>query len=185
MPVPAPTHQVLNQPAALRNYNPYNCHPALREALQREGGRAFEPQVRDFAETAAAKIGPLGFEANELAPRLRTHDRFGHRIDQVDYHPAYHRIMATGTETGLASLTWTGRPGARVARSAMMYLHNQLEAGSVCPVTMTHADIPDLRVQPDTHAKLLGCVLAARSYSRFYLSLDNHCSKTSMVMQEH
>src|SRR5690625_7576656 len=76
MPFPAPTHQVLNQPEALRNYNPYSRHPALREALRREGGQAFEPQVHDFAETAAAKIGPLGFEANEFAPRLRTHDRF-------------------------------------------------------------------------------------------------------------
>src|SRR5690625_1564063 len=162
MPVTAPTLQVLNQPAALRNYNPYNGHPALREALQREGGRAFEPQVRDFAETAAAKIGPLGFEANELAPRLRTHDRFGHRIDQVDYHPAYHRIMATGIENGLASLTWTGRPGARVARSAMMYLHNQFEAGSMCPITMTHAAIPALRVQPDITAQWEAGVLTAR-----------------------
>src|SRR5690625_6409303 len=111
MPVPAPTHQVLNQPAALRNYNPYNCHPALREALQREGGRAFEPQVRDFAETAAAKIGPLGFEANELAPRLRTHDRFGYRIEQVEYHLAYHSILATGIVTGMASLNIAGGRG--------------------------------------------------------------------------
>src|SRR5690625_4146468 len=149
MPVPAPTHQVLNPPAALRNYKPYNCHPALREALQREGGPAVEPPVVSFAQAAAAKTGPLGFEADDLAPRRRTHDRFGHRIDQVDYHPAYHRIMATGIENGLASLTWTGRPGARVARSAMMYLHNQFEAGSMCPITMTHAAIPALRVQPD------------------------------------
>src|SRR5699024_11824697 len=128
MPVPAPTHQVLNQPASLRNYNPYNGHPALREALQREGGRAFEPQVRDFAETAAAKIGPLGFEANELAPRLRTHDRFGHRIDQVDYHLAYHRIMATGIEYSLASLSCTGYTGARLALTAMSQLTNQIES---------------------------------------------------------
>jgi len=184
MPVPAPTHQVLNQPAALRNYNPYNCHPALREALQREGGRAFEPQVRDFAETAAAKIGPLGFEANELAPRLRTHDRFGHRIDQVDYHPAYHRIMATGIENGLASLTWTGRPGARVARSAMMYLHNQFEAGSMCPITMTHAAIPALRVQPDITAQWEAGVLTARYDARFLPPQDKRGLTLGMAMTE-
>lgn len=161
------THEVLNQPEPLEHYNPFDRHPALGEALEREGGGDFRANVRDFAQRAADEIGPLGFEANEYAPRMRSHDRFGRRVDQVDYHPAYHRIMAIGLNAGLASLTWTGRPGARVARSALMFLHNQFEAGTMCPITMTHAVIPALRVQPDVAAEWEPRVLASDYDPRF------------------
>lgn len=104
-PVPLPTHEVLNQPEPLADYNPFDQDPALVEALQREGGGAFAGQVRAFGAVAGSEMLAAGFEANENPPRLRTHDRFGRRIDRVDYHPAYHRIMALGLGHGLAALT--------------------------------------------------------------------------------
>jgi putative acyl-CoA dehydrogenase len=181
---PHSTHEVFNQPQPLAAYNPYDRHPGLREALQREGGGAFEARVREFADLAAGEIGPLGFDANENPPRLRTHDRFGHRIDQVDFHPAYHRIMEIGLEHGLASLTWQETSGGRIARSAMMFLHNQFEAGTMCPITMTHAVVPALRVQPEVAAEWEPRILAARYDSRFRPAPDKHGVTLGMAMTE-
>ncbi len=178
------THEVFNQPPALLDYDPYQRHPALREALIREGGGALEDRVGRFARRAAAEIGPLGFTANEYAPRLRSHDRFGHRIDQVDYHPAYHRIMEIGLESGLASLSWTGQAGGRIARSVLMYLHNQFEAGTMCPITMTHAVIPALRAQPEVAAEWEPRVLAARYDARFLPAHAKHGVTLGMAMTE-
>ncbi|WP_376696468.1 acyl-CoA dehydrogenase family protein [Wenzhouxiangella sp. EGI_FJ10305] len=178
------THEVFNQPAALTNYDPYGCHPALQETLLREGAGAFEGQVRDFGRLAASEIGPLGFDANEFTPRLRTHDRFGHRIDRVDYHPAYHRIMEIGLGHGLASLTWSNEPGGRVARSAMMFLHNQFEAGTMCPITMTHAVVPALRAQPEIAAEWEPRVLSS-TYDRRFLPPEEKWGVTlGMAMTE-
>ncbi len=178
------THEVFNQPEPLSDYHPFERHPALQEALEREGGGAFKSRVHDFARLAAAEIGPLGFEANEFTPRLRTHDSAGRRIDQVDYHPAYHRIMAIGLDNGLASLTWSGKPGGRVARSAMMFLHNQFEAGTMCPITMTHAVLPALRAQPDVAAQWEPRVLASRYDQRFLPAAEKHGVTLGMAMTE-
>ena len=84
-----PTHEVLNQPPPLQDYDPLACDVALDEALQREGAAWARGEVGSFARATATReaIG-LGFEANRNPPRLRTHDRFGHRIDEVDFHPA-------------------------------------------------------------------------------------------------
>jgi len=189
MPPDAPrsefdTHEVFNQPAALTDYNPFDRHPALREALRREGGGDFESKVRQFADLAAGEIAPLGFDANEFTPRLRTHDRFGRRIDRVEYHPSYHRIMAIGLEHGLASLTWSGQPGGRIARTAMMFLHNQFEAGTMCPITMTHAVVPALRAQPEVSAEWEPRVLASRYDQRFAPAERKHGATLGMAMTE-
>jgi len=178
------THEVFNQPEPLAGYDPFERHPALQEALEREGGGDFEDEVHDFARLAAAEIGPLGFDANESTPRLRTHDQFGHRIDRVDYHPAYHRIMTIGLENGLASLSWSGKPGGRIARSAMMYLHNQFEAGTMCPITMTHAVLPALRAQPEVAAEWEPRVLAARYDQRFLPAEQKQGVTLGMAMTE-
>lgn len=181
---PGTTHEVSNQPTALLDYQPLDRHPALQEALLREGAAAFMPQVRSAAARAAAEIGPLGFAANEFPPRLHSHDRFGQRLDQVEFHPAYHHIMTLGLESGMASLTWTGQPGARIARSAIMYLHNQFEAGTVCPITMTHAVLPSLRLQPDVAERWEAGVLAARYDERFLPPEQKHGLTLGMAMTE-
>jgi putative acyl-CoA dehydrogenase len=148
-------HEVFNQPPPLENYNLFEQDAALREALQREGGSWGEAQAREFgAVCGRAEILKLGDFANRYPPTLRTHDRFGHRLDEVDYHPAWHELMRLGLEAGTHALPWTcERPGAHVVRAALMMLRHQIEEGASCPLTMTFAAVPSLRLQPDLAAE--------------------------------
>ena len=153
-PIPSgsETHEVFNQPSPLEGYNAFSSDSALKEAVAFYGAGAFEDRLHRYGGIAGSEILELGFKANAYPPELRTHDRYGRRIDRVEFHPAYHRLMSLGIEHGLTSLTWTDQPGARVARSALMYLHNQFEAGTMCPITMTHAAVPALRVDREIAA---------------------------------
>ena len=99
--------------------------------------------------TGSVDYRELGTLANRVLPELETHDRFGNRIDQVNFHPAYHELMKSAYENGLHSSSWTHPgPGAHVARAAHFYMQSQVEAGHGCPVSMTHAAIPAIRATP-------------------------------------
>ncbi|MBL3555889.1 MULTISPECIES: isovaleryl-CoA dehydrogenase [Marinobacter] len=150
----AVTHEVINQPPALENYNLFEQDKALQEAVAREGAAAAISDLKQFGALAgSAETIELGFRANENKPAFNTHDRFGYRIDQVDFHPAYHQLMATAMENGLHSSPWTNPgAGAHVTRAAKYYLHSQVEAAHCCPVTMTFAAIPSIRKQPELAA---------------------------------
>ncbi|HNQ11476.1 MAG TPA: acyl-CoA dehydrogenase family protein, partial [Giesbergeria sp.] len=150
----ADTHQVENVSCELADYNMYAQDTALREAVQREGAAWADADLLRFGQlTGSAEYLEQGHLANKHQPELETHDRFGNRIDLVKFHPAYHRFMGTAIEHGLHSSPWTNpRPGAHVARAAGNYLHTQVEAGHGCPITMTFAAIPALRLQPDLAA---------------------------------
>jgi putative acyl-CoA dehydrogenase len=180
----AVTHEVFNQPSALIDYNAFEHDIALRETVTREGAGGFEQALLDYGGIAGSEIARLGFEANTHKPVLKSHDRYGHRIDQVEFHPSYHRVMTLGLSHGLASLTWSGEPGARVARSALMYLHNQFEAGTMCPITMTHAVIPALRVQPEVANEWEPRVLAASYDASFRPAKDKTGVTLGMAMTE-
>jgi len=146
-----PTHEVLNQPPPLQDYDPLACDAALDEALQREGAAWARDEVGSFARATATRqaIG-LGFEANQNPPRLRTHDRFGHRIDEVDFHPAWHELMRLSVANAVHCGPWRDPgEGAHVARAAKMFLVSQTEAGHGCPLSMTYSAFPALRHQPD------------------------------------
>jgi putative acyl-CoA dehydrogenase len=147
----AATHEVFNQPTELANYNLYTADRALREAVAREGGGWADASLQAFgARVGAAEYLELGQLANRHPPELETHDRFGHRVDLVRFHPAYHALMHSAIEEGLHASPWTDPgPGAHVARAARYFLQAQVEAGHGCPVTMTFAVIPSLRLQPE------------------------------------
>ncbi|MEZ0470560.1 acyl-CoA dehydrogenase family protein [Luteimonas salinilitoris] len=139
----------LNQPPEFAPRDLWETDRALRESVTREGGEAFCAHLADYGRRAGDEVHALGFDANRDRPRLRTHDRFGQRIDRVEFHPNYHAVMRTAIENGVAGLSWSDpRPGAHVARAALSYLHHQVEAGSSCPLTMTHAAVPVLRHAP-------------------------------------
>jgi putative acyl-CoA dehydrogenase len=181
---PSTTHEVLNQPEPLENYNAYTSDQALQAAVKRERADSFEQRLIDYGAIAGSEILRLGFEANTHKPVLKTHDRYGHRIDQVEFHPSYHRLMELGLNHGLASLTWSAESGARVARSALMYLHNQFEAGTMCPITMTHAVIPSLRLQPDVAEEWEPRVLAGQYDPRFRPAAEKSGVTLGMAMTE-
>ncbi len=143
------THVIDNQPPEFAPRDLWQDDTALREALVREGGGAYVDRVGRYGALAGGELYALSFDAHRDRPRLRTHDRFGHRIDTVEFHPNYHRIMATAVEHGVAGHSWAdAAPGAHVARAALCYLHNQAEPGTSCPLTMTHAAVPVLRQAP-------------------------------------
>ena len=158
----AETHRVENQPCALEDYNLYLADGALREAVAREGAEWAEGDLHAFgALTGSRELIELGFQANENKPVLHTHDRYGRRVDEVRFHPAYHRLMQISIEHGLHASHWTDpHPGAQVARAAKFYMQSQVEAAHCCPITMTSAAIPALRLQPDIAAQWEGKILA-------------------------
>ena len=145
------THEVANQPPPLTPYDAYATDLPLREALLREGGGWAEEQVAAYGAIAGGELMALGEEANVHRPTLRAFDRFGHRLDEVDFHPAYHRIMQLGVEHGVSGFAWrhARQEGAHVARAALAYLHTQADQGTSCPLTMTYACVPSLEQQPE------------------------------------
>ena len=148
------THEVQNQVPPLEGYDVFSADRALGEALGREGGGWAEDQARRLGRIAGGEALAWGFQANANTPVLRTHDRFGHRIDEVEYHPAWHALMRTAVEHALHALPWReARPGAHVARAAMFFTLSQAEAGHGCPISMTYAAVPALRTTPEVAAE--------------------------------
>ncbi|HEY1456437.1 MAG TPA: isovaleryl-CoA dehydrogenase [Candidatus Dormibacteraeota bacterium] len=139
-----------NQPPALVDYNLFESDAPLRESLEREGGAWAQDLVSELGQLAGARQAvDWGFQANANPPVLRTHDRFGERIDEVEFHPAWHELMKVAIGHGLHALPWREpRPGAHAARAAAFYVWSQVEGGHGCPVSMTYAAVPALRHAP-------------------------------------
>ncbi|MGH2966263.1 MAG: acyl-CoA dehydrogenase family protein [Solirubrobacterales bacterium] len=148
---PTATHEVLNQAPPFDGYNVFEQDRTLVEALRREGAGWAEDEATELgAICGRADVIALGARANENPPHLRTHDRFGNRIDEVEFHPAWHELMRLGISHGLHASPWREpRPGAHVARAAKFVLLSQVEAGVGCPISMTYSAIPAIRKQPE------------------------------------
>jgi putative acyl-CoA dehydrogenase len=153
--VGGPTHEVTNQPPPLQGHNLFESDPALTEALRREGASWAEPDLVALGKLAGTpEVLRLGDEANRHPPVLRTHDRYGHRIDEVEFHPAWHRLMGLSVSHGIHALPWREpRDGAHAARAAMMIVVSEVESGHGCPVSMTYAAVPALRAEPEVAAE--------------------------------
>jgi putative acyl-CoA dehydrogenase len=152
---PWKTHEVANQAPPLEGVDVFSSNLPLVEALEREGGG----WARERAAALGQFVGGIpqqywGRMANENKPILRTHDRYGNRIDEVEFHPAWHNLMRMGVENELHSLPWTSsQPSVHVARAALYMTAMQAEAGFACPITMTFAVVPALRAQPELAAE--------------------------------
>ncbi|GAA3959274.1 acyl-CoA dehydrogenase family protein [Gordonia caeni] len=172
------THQVFNQAPPRTGINEYTGHTALVEAVETFGGGW---AGNDLTE-AGALVGGADFQrdaelANTFTPKLVTHDRWGHRIDDVEFHPAYHRIIGDAIAHGAHTSCWSDpRPGAHVARAAMFMQFGQIEPGHACPVSMTHAVVPSLRVDPVLAEQWL-----PRTFSRDYRHDLGTGDKTSAI----
>ena len=146
------THDVLNQPPPLEEYNLYLTDPVLDAAVAREGGKDSRDRLVDLgARTGSAEYLRWSFEANRNDPRLVTHDRFGHRVDMVEFHPGWHSLIESAVTCGNHSLPWEDDPpdGAHVARAAQTYMTGQIESGHNCPISMTYSVIPALNTTPE------------------------------------
>ncbi len=178
--------EVLNQPPALENYNLFASDTALGEALRREGGGWVAEQAHEFGEILGrAETLRLGELANRYSPVLRTHDRFGRRIDEVEFHPAWHELLRLGVSYGTHSLPWTSdKSGAHVARAALMMLRNQVDEGTSCPQTMTFAVVPSLRLQPELAAEWEPRVLSNEYDPRFIPATEKRGALIGMAMTE-
>jgi putative acyl-CoA dehydrogenase len=152
---PGRTHEVVNQPSPLVDYNVYEADRVLVEAVKREGADWAEARISEVGALAGSeRLQTLGSQANENPPRLKTHDRYGHRVDTVDFHPAWHELMGIGVGHELHCSPWKDpRPGAHVARGAAFMCFSQAEAGVGCPISMTYSVIPALRTQPELAAE--------------------------------
>src|SRR3954454_17909835 len=149
------THEVVNQPPPFENENLYELDVVLQEGIAREQGHWGVDRLRDLGAVAgSAEAIAHGRRANTNLPILRTHDRSGHRIDQVELDPSWHWLLKVGVEREIPSLPWRNeQPGAHVVRGALFMLWSQAESGVMCPISMTYAGVPALRKNAELAAE--------------------------------
>jgi len=160
-----PSAGAANQPPPLAGHDLFAANRPLAEALEREGAGWAAERCCALGTRLTGEPLEWGRLANEHLPQLRTHDRFGERIDEVEFHPSWHELMRLSVGHGLHALSWTeSRAGAQVARAALFYLAAQVEAGHGCPISMTHAALPALRASAPELAAEWEPFLASSEY---------------------
>ncbi|MCW2679144.1 MAG: acyl-CoA dehydrogenase [Frankiales bacterium] len=163
-PSSAATHDVTNQPPPLVGHD-VAADPVLLAGVEREGAGWHVQDLHRIGRLAGSEEAQRwGEQANRYEPELRTVDRYGHRLDEVEFHPAWHSLMDVAVTEGLAGAAWADdRPGAHVARAAGFYTWGQVESGHGCPVSMTYAVVPALRTTPSL-AAVYEPLLTSRTY---------------------
>ena len=141
------THDVTNQPPPFEDVNLFTSDVALQAAVAAAGGETHADRLAAFgARAGSAETAEWAMQANGNPPQLKAFDRYGRRIDEVDFHPAYHRLLALGLEAGVSSAAWSGIPAGHVLHAALEFLMAQAEPSVCCPMTMTHAAPAALRL---------------------------------------
>src|SRR5260221_6771753 len=163
------THEVFNQSPPFEDVDLFMVDRPLMDAVAANGGASALSELSEFGRHwGSAAMAERGRLANENTPKLRTFDARGNRRDEVEFHPAYHELMAHSAHAGVHNSTWSadGKPAggaAEVVRAAKFYIASQVETGHLCPITMTRASVAALAEQPDLLAKVMP-VLSKRSY---------------------
>jgi putative acyl-CoA dehydrogenase len=181
-----PAREVLNQPPVMTGRNLFTENVPLVEAVRREGAdHAVDRLAALGAESGEATDRELGRLANENPPILHTHDRFGHRIDEVEFHPAWHELLELSVNHGTHALPWREPgPGAHVTRAAMMLCGSGLESGHGCPISMTYAAVPVLRRQPELAEEWEPRLTSLDYDRRFVPASEKHGALAGMAMTE-
>src|ERR1700678_1446880 len=142
------THDVVNQPPPFEDVNLFTIDRALQAAVGAAGGTAHAERLTEFgARAGSGEVQEWAVLANRNSPQLKTFDRYGARLDEVEFHPAYHQLMALGLEAGIASVAWSGAAAGHVLHAALEFLMAQAEPRVCCPMTMTYASGAVLRRQ--------------------------------------
>jgi putative acyl-CoA dehydrogenase len=163
------THEVLNQSPPLVDVDLFALDRALSDAVAANGGASAHAELSEFGQQwGSAVMAERGRLANENTPKLRTFDSRGNRRDEVEFHPAYHELMARSAHAGVHNSTWNalGQPAggaAEVVRAAKFYMAAGIETGHLCPITMTRASVAALAAQPDLLANTMP-VIGTRAY---------------------
>ena len=180
------TFKIFNQPPALENYNLFASDVALREASEYSGAAWNDENADAFGEILGrAETFELGSLANKNPPVLKTHDRFGNRLDAVEFHPAYHELMRLGVENETHSLAWASeKDGAFAARSVLAFLKQQVDEGTSCPLTMTFAVVPSLKIEPEIADEWLPRVLTNEYDARFIPADQKRGATFGMALTE-
>ncbi len=183
------THEVFNQPPPLTGRNVFADNTPLVEATEREGATWVLERASELGVLIGEVDGPQeewGRQANENRPVLHTHDRYGNRLDEVEFHPAWHQLMRMGVEHELHALPWreTDKPAPHVARAAMYMTAMQAEAGFCCPITMTFAVVPALRAQSELAAEWEPLVTATTYDPRSIPASEKGSAIAGMAMTE-
>ena len=161
------THEVFNQPPPFENINLFDSDRAFVDAVLRAGGAVHHERLRALgARCGSAEVIEWGVQANRQTPVLETHDRYGRRIDEVSFHPAYHQLMALGLDNGFAALAWDGAPAGHVAHASILFLTGQADSGTSCPMTLTYAAVPALRAEAEVSAEWEPRIRAGRYDAR-------------------
>jgi putative acyl-CoA dehydrogenase len=179
------THAVVNQPAPLEDVNLFDADAWLSRAVPAAGGGAHVAHLSAFgAAVGRAETIALGVAANRHPPALQAFDRWGRRIDEVEFHPAYHALMAMGLEAGVAARAWTHPDGGHVAHAALLFLMSQAESGVTCPMSMTYAAVPALRQDGALAARWLPRIMATGYDGRVLPAEQKHAATLGMAMTE-
>lgn len=186
------THEVFNQPSSLDPFNVYDSDLALQEWVNTFGGQWHQEGLMAYGERCGTDLFEAGFAANKFKPEFKSHNRFGQRIDQVDFHPSYHQLMGAAINAGHHSLAWSekdsqsgqNKTGAHVARAAIEYMHTQADPGSGCPLTMTFASVPAIAHQPNIAKEWLPKILSRKYDGRNIPFYEKEGLTIGMAMTE-
>lgn len=180
------THQVINMPPYLGDQDLWGNDVALQEGIEREGGGWAVGKLAAFGPVAgAAETSAKSEQANRYPPEMKAFDRYGMRINQVEYHPAYHDLMRIAIENEVHSFAWNHpQPGAHVAHAALTYMLSQVEGGVMCPMAMTYSAIPSLRLTPSIADEWIPRLLSTSYDSRDIPVAEKSGATVGMFMTE-
>ncbi len=179
------THEVTNQPPPLEDVNLFAADPILTSACSWSGADGHAARLEAFgARVGSAEAQGWAAQANRSPPVFKPFDRYGRRLDEVEFHPAYHQLMALGLEAGVSGAAWNVRESGHALHAALMFLMGQADYGVCCPMSMTYAVVPALRAEPDVAAAWVPRVTAEAYDPRFIPPAEKTAATMGMAMTE-
>jgi putative acyl-CoA dehydrogenase len=179
------THEVTNQPGSLEDVDLFTADAMLTAACGWSGAGAHRDRLAKFGvRVGSAEVQAWSAQANRAPPEFKPFDRFGRRIDEVEFHPAYHALMALGLEAGVSAAAWTTEPAGHALHAALLFLMGQADFGVTCPMSMTYAVVPALRAEPRVAAEWVPRVTTAAYDPRFIPPHEKRAATMGMAMTE-
>jgi putative acyl-CoA dehydrogenase len=179
------THDVTNQPQPLEDVNLYLADEILKSACAWSGAARHGERLAAFgARVGSAEVQSWTAQANRSSPMFQPYDRYGRRIDEVEFHPAYHQLMALGLEAGVSGAAWNVKEAGHVLHAALLFLMGEADYGVCCPMSMTYAVVPALRVEPTVAAEWAPRVTAEAYDPRFVPPQEKRAATMGMAMTE-